>query len=114
MMSLTNRRSAASITATGCCDRPDDTLSRKWRIDEEPSQLDKGTHKTHMLHGLCKKKRPHEGDTVMIENNMFENGNVRQSEQTFRSRDESQPLAVFSCSQEYSTPTHIESRLQTV
>ena len=31
---------------------------------------------------------------------------VRQSEQTFRSRDESQPLAVFSCSQEYSTPTH--------
>ena len=39
---------------------------------------------------------------------------ARRSEQTFRSRDESQPLAVFSCSQEYSTPTHKESRLQTV
>ena len=32
---------------------------------------------------------------------------VRQSEQTFKSRDESQPLAVFSCSHEYNTPTPI-------
>lgn len=45
---------------------------------------------------------------------LLKNDIVRRSEQTFRSRDESQPLAVFSCSQEYSTPTHIESRLQTV